>query len=357
MAFPADAIDVVDLRALADGGFVRESLYKTVFFLQTVADTPLTNLIGTDTIDSDKHEWSFDDVRVPSTSNAKIAGDDPASPKAATGSRVQNRAQICDGYLTVSSTARASATLGNGDQLAYETHKEIMAIRQDVEAIALTHQASVVGNNSNTAQKTAGLSAWFATNDSLGSGGVSGGYNTSTHVVDAPTVGVGRALSWAYVTAQLLAVYLKRANTQVLMSTPALIQGLNTAIVAATIKTATPQATMSANSPPAAQTGQGWYSGIISDFGFQITFIPNRTQPTYTGGGTSSNVATCVDVFLLDPQRIALAYLVGYNVVDLGKKSALHDDRHIAVEWMTKPFREDAQAVIRDIKPSTAVTA
>lgn len=357
MAFPSDAIDVVDLRALTDGGFVRESLYRTVFFLQTVADTPFTNLVGNDTIDSDKHEWTFDDVRAISTTNAKVAGADPASPKAATGSRVINRAQISDGYLAVSSTAKQSATMGNGDQMAYETHKELMAIRQDVEAIALTHQASVVGDNNTTAQKTAGLSAWIATNDDFGTGGASGGYNTSTHVVDAPTVGVGRALSWAKVTAQLLNLFLKRADTSIAMTTGALVQGINTAIVAGTIKVATPQATMSANNPPAAQTGQGWFSGIISDFGFQITFVPNRSQQSYTGGGTSSNVVTCVDLFLLDVSRIAMAYLEGYNVVDLGKKSALRDERHIAVQWMTKPYREDAQAVIRDLKPSTAVTA
>jgi Family of unknown function (DUF5309) len=357
MAFPADAIDVVDLRALTDGGFVRESLYRTVFWLQTMADTPFTNLVGNDTIDSDKHEWTFDDVRAISTSNAKIAGDDPASPVAAAGHRVINRAQISTGYIAVSSTARASATQGNGDQLAYETHKELMAIRQDVEAIALTHQASVVGDNASTAQKTAGLSAWIATNDYLGSGGSSGGYNTSTHVVDAPTVGVGRALAWSVVTTALLALFNKRADTSIAMSTGALIQGINQAIVAGTIKVATPQATMSANNPPPAQTGQGWFSGIISDFGFQITFVPNRSQQAYTGGGTSSNVVSCVDLFLLDVSRIAMAYLVGYNVVDLGPKSALRTERHIAVEWMTKPYREDAQAVVRDLKASTAVTA
>ncbi len=47
MSFPGDAIDVVDLRALADGGFVLEDVYRKVFFLQTAPDTPFTNLIGT----------------------------------------------------------------------------------------------------------------------------------------------------------------------------------------------------------------------------------------------------------------------------------------------------------------------
>ncbi len=356
MAFPADAIDVVDLRALADGGFVREDVYRKVFFLQTIADTPFTNLIGTDECNTDKPEWTFDDIRTPSTSNAAIAGSNPSTFVAATGSRVHTRTQICRGALSVSSTARASALVGDMDQLMYETDKELKALRQDVEAIALTHQASVVGNNNNTAQKTGGFVAWLKTNTSSGTGGADGGYNTSTHVVDAPTVGVGRALSWAYVTAQLLAVYNARGNVRYLMSVPTLIQGINQKIVAGTIKVATPNANVSGTAP-AEQVGQGYFTGVISDFGFMITFMPNRTMQTYTGGGTSSNVKTCATVLLIDPDYVALAYNEGYKITDLGKTSGLHDDRDITVEWCVKPYREDAHAAIRDIDISAAVTA
>lgn len=356
MAFPSDAIDVVDLRALADGGFVREDLYRKVFFLQTVADTPFLNLVGTDSCNSDKTEWTFDDIRAASTLNAAVAGSNPASYRAATGTRVSNRAQIVRGAISVTSTARASQLAGNTDQLMYETDKELKGLRQDVEAIALSHQATVVGDNNSTAQKTGGFSAWLATNDSLGSGGASGGYNSSTHVVDAPTVGVGRALSWALVTAQLLNVYNKRGDVRYLMSTPALIQKLNQKIVDATIKVATPTANVSGTSQ-AAQVGQGWFTGVISDFGFMITFTPNRTQPTYTGGGTSSNVVTCADVFLIDPSQVAVAFHEGWEVVDLGRTSALRYDRDIKASFMVMPYREDAHAVIRDINPASAVTA
>lgn len=356
MAFPSDAIDVVDLRALADGGFVREDLYRKVFFLQTVADTPFTNLIGTDECNGDKPEWTFDDVRSPSTSNAAVAGSNPSTYRTATGSRVGTRTQICRGALSVTSTARQAALAGDMDQLMYETDKELKGLRQDVEAIALTHQASVVGDNNATAQKTAGFGAWLKTNTSFGSGGADGGYNTSTHVVDAPTVGVGRALSWALVTTQLLNVYNARGNVRYLMTVPTLIQGINQKIVAGTIKVATPTAQVSGTNP-AEQTGQGYFTGVISDFGFMLTFMPNRTQQTYTGGGTSSNVKTCATVYLIDPDYVALAYNEGYKITDLGKVSGLHDDRDITVEWCVKPYREDAHAAIRDIDISAAVTA
>lgn len=356
MAFPSDALDVVDLRALADGGFIREDVYRKTFFLQTVADTPFTNLIGTDPCNSDKTEWTFDDIRTPSTSNAAVAGSNPSTYRTATGSRVSNRSQIFRGALSVTSTARASQLAGNVEPLAFETNKELMALRQDVEATMLTHQASVVGDNNTTAQKTGGFSAWLATNDSLGAGGASGGYNTSTHVVDAPTVGVGRALSWALVTAQLLNCYNKRSNVQYLMSTPALIAGLNAAIVAGTVKVATPTATMPAGTPTN-QMGNAYFAGIISSFGTIIKFIPNRTQQTYTGGGTSSNVVSCVDVFLIDPQFVTIGYHEGYKVTDLGPTSGLRTDRDITVSACMMPRREDAHAVIRSINPSSAVTA
>lgn len=356
MALPADAIDVVDLRALADGGFVLEDVYRKVFFLQTVADTPFTNLVGTGPCKADKTEWTYDDHDTPGTGNVRVAGSDPGTWRSASGSRVANRAQINSESVVVSSTAQASALAGNVDQLAYETNKGMIALRQAIEYTALTHQASVIGDNSATAQKAGGFSAWLISNDSLGSGGAATGYNTTTHVVDAPTVGVGRALSWAFVTGQLLNVYNARGNVRYLMSTPQLIQGINQKIVDATIKVATPTANVS-GTDPASQVGQGWFTGVISDFGFMITFVPNRSQPTYTGGGTSSNVVTAADVFLIDPDYVELGYHEGYKVTDLGPTSGLNRKRDITASWTVMPRREDAHAVIRDINPASAVTA
>ncbi len=356
MALPGDAIDVVDLRALADGGLIREDLYRKVFWLQTVADTPFTNLIGTAPCNSDKTEWVFDSINAGSAGNVRVAGSDPTTFRTAGGSRVSNRAQINSQSLIVSSTAQASQLAGDTSPLAYETDKALKVLRQDVEFNALSHQAGVIGDNNTTAQKAGGFSAWLATNDSLGTGGVSGGYNTSTHIVDAPTVGVGRALSWALVTAQLLNVYNAYGNVRYLMTTPRLIQGINQKIVDATIKVATPTANVSGTTP-ADQIGQGWFTGVITDFGFILTFVPNRTMPTYAGGGTSSNVVTATDVLLIDPDQVQMGYHEGYNVTELGPTSGLSTKRDITVSWTVMPRREVAHAVIRDINPASAVTA
>lgn len=348
MAFPADALDVVDLRALADGGLVKEDLYRKVFFLQTASDTPFTNLIGVGQCNSDKTEWAFDNIAVPVLTNKHVAGSRPTTFIAATGSRVAARAQIFRKAISISSTAQASQLAGDIAPLAYETDKALKALRQDVEASFCSNLAGIVGDNNATAQQAAGFSSWVITNDSLGATGAALGYNTTTHIVDAPTFGTARALSWALVTGLLLGIYNSFGNVRYLMSTPALIQKLNQKITDGTIKVATPQANVTGNEP-AKQVGQGYFTGVISDFGFMLTFVPNRSQQTYNTGK--------VDVFLIDPDMVEAGYHEGYNVVELGKSSALSTERDIVVSATVLPRREAAHGVVRDIDPTLAVTA
>ena len=355
MSLPGDAVDVADLRALADGGTIREDVYRKIFFLQTAADTPFTNLIGTDTCESDKTEWVTDDIPSVNASNAVIEGSNPSSYQAASGTRVSNRTQESRRALSVTSRARNVGVVGSNDQLMFETDKALKALRQDVEAAAVSHQAGVIGVAASTAQKAGGFSAWVASNDSFGSGGASGGYNSSTHIVDAPTVGGQRALSWAYVTAQMLATYNSRGNVRYLMTTPQLQNGITASFVAGTIKGAVPSANIDGERG-IKQVGNGYFGGFISALGQLVMFVPNRTMQAYDDATTPTAVSV-VDVLLIDPDQVAMAYLDGYRVTDLGQTSGLRFDRDVTVEWTTKVYREDAHAVIRDINPASAVTA
>jgi hypothetical protein len=140
------------------------------------------------------------------------------------------------------------------------------------------------------------------------------------------------------------------------MSVPSLIQSINQKIVDATIKVATPNANVSGTNP-AEQVGQGYFTGVISDFGFMITFVPNRTMQTYTGGGTSSNVVTSASVLLIDPDQVQLGHHEGYKITDLGASSGLSKERDITVGFTVMPRREKAHAVIRDINVALAVAA
>src|SRR5262245_10091765 len=207
MAFPADAIDNADLKALAAGGVVNEDVLQKIWMLAEV-NTPFLDLIGTDVINQDYTEWTQDDLGSPSITNFRISGSDASSYQSATGTRVGNRTQINARTVAVSERAQNSSGIGGQGTLAYEIMKALQRVRQDVEAHSTGINASVADDGSATAGRSGGFSAWIATNDSVGGGaGASGGFNTGTKLVDARTPGTGRALSWAFITAQVLNIF------------------------------------------------------------------------------------------------------------------------------------------------------
>lgn len=357
MTFPADAIDNVDLKALATGGLVNEDVAQKIFRLSKVM-TPFQDAIGVGSCEQDFTEWTFEELGSASTSKVRIQGSNPSTYESAGGTRVGNRTQINARTLNVSSTARKSSTIGMGDYLAYKTALEMQRIRQDIERHVCSHQASVADNNNNTAGKAGGFSAWLTSNDSLGTGGASGGYNTTTSIVDAPTVGVARQLAWAtMVGAMNLAAFDAFGNPSQLISNSQLMQGINQKIVDGTIKTTVARANVPGDGGRAIpQTAQGYFQVIVNDFGVAQTLVPNRLMPTYTGGGTSSNVATAVDLLGLDPERAAMCYLDGYRNTPI-TTSGLNFTRDLTVQWTLRVDNEAAHFVVRDLLPGTAPAA
>lgn len=357
MAFPGDAIDNVDLKALATGGLVNEDVAQRIFRLSQVM-TPFQDAIGTGVAKQDFTEWAFEELGSADTTLVRVHGSNPSTYQTAGGTRVGNRTQINARTISVSSTARNSDTLGTGDYLTYKTALEMQRVRQDIEATVTSHQASVADDNSSTAGKAGGFSAWITTNDALGTGGASGGYNTTTNIVDAPTVGVGRQLTYAaYIGAQNLGAFNNFGNPSIIMTNATLMQGINQAIVAGTVKATAARANIPGDGGMAInQAAQGYFQVIVNDFGVAQTFVPNRLQATYTGGGTSSNVVSCIDVLGIDPARAAMLYLDGYRVTPI-VTSGLNYTRDITVQWSLRVDNEAAHWVVRDINPSTAVAA
>jgi hypothetical protein len=357
MSFPGDAIDNVDLKAITAGGLVNEDVAARIFQLSFL-ETPFQDLIGTDSCNQDYTEWVSDELGSPSTSKYRVSGSDASSYETATGARVGNITQINARTIAVSERAQNSSTIGRGNELAYQTMLAMQRVRQDVEAHVTSHQASVADDNVSTAGKAGGFSAFIATNDALGVGGSSGGFNTTTKIVDAPTVGVGRALAWvSMIGAQVLNVFNAYGNVRYLMTTPTLVNGINAKLVDGTIKATAAHANIPGDGGRAIpQTAQAYFQVIITAFGTSLTIVPNRLMQTYTGGGTSSNVTSNVDVLGIDPERAAMAYLDGYKVKDLAK-NGLSDRRDITVDWTLKVYNEKAHFVIRDINPASTVLA
>jgi len=345
-------LDAADLAAaLAAPGLIREDVMDTVYNLDEGIPTPLTDMVRSGSHSNPYSEWTEDDLTAVDITNAVVDGADASGNDTSVGLRVGNRQQISDKTVRISHVSEAIDSIGSVGRMAYQTAKRLMELRRDVEAIAVGRQASVVDNGDDTAGKTAGLASWIATNADVGAGaGAVGGFNTSTKIVDAPTAGTVRALTWANVRSRLEEVYNAGGYPSVLMSIPTTIKAINTFLFGSggDPYRAAPTANVQGVSP-ATQAAQGWITVVLSDFGISLSLVDNRLQQKY-------NTATATDVFILDPAYLGLSYLGGYRNDVLGKTG--HSDmRMLSVNWMTKCFREDAHALIADIDFTAAVTA
>ena len=350
MAFPSDAIDNVDLKALLAGGLVNEDVLQRIIRLSEVT-SPLQDMIGTDAANQDYTEWVQDDLGAPSLTKFRISGSDASSYEVATGARVGNRTQINARTIAVSERAQNSSTVGRADEMAYQTMLAIQRVRQDVEAHMVSNQASVADDNNATAGKAGGLSAWIVTATSVGATGANGGFNTGTKLVVAPTFGTARALSFAFITGLITTIYGNFGNPTVLMTNAALTAGINTFLNSASAAglRANPVANISGDGGKVNQTAQGYFQVVVTAFGYALTITPNRMLQTYNG-------ATAIDVLLIDPSRLATLLLDGYKVKPLAKQG-LSDRADITVDWTLRVDNEKAHGVVRDILPGSTVTA
>lgn len=350
-------LDAANLAAaLAAPGLIREDVIETVYNLDEGIPTPLTDAVRSDSFSNLYSEWTEDDLTPPDTDNAVIDGADASGNDTKLGIRVGNRAQLSDKVVRISDAAEGVNSIGSVGKMAYQTARRLMDLRRDVEAIACGRQASVADNGTSTPGRTAGLAAWIKTNAYFGTNGAAGGFDTGTKVVDAPTPGESRALTWAMVRTALLAVYNRGGFPSMFMSVPGLIAAINTFLFSDAGKPfrAQPTANVGGTGGGATQTAQGYISVVLSDFGIALSLVDNRLQQVYDSGDTVP--VDVADAFILDPRYFGLSYLYGYRQKELGHVGH-SSNRLISTHWMTKCFREDAHALIADIDPTAAVTA
>lgn len=344
-------LDAANLAAaLAAPGLIREDVMEAVYNLDEGIPTPFTDMVRSTSHDNVYSEWTENDLNTVDITNAVVDGADASGNDTKIGTRKGNHSQLSDKVVRVSHAAEAVDSLGSMGRIAYQVSKRMMDLRRDLEAIATGRQASVARTDS-VAGKSAGLAAWIETNASFGATGAAGGFDTATKLVDAPTNGTIRALTWAMVRTQLLNVYNAGGFPSVFMSIPAVIAAVNTFLFGSggAPYRATPTANVGGTGGGTEQTAQGYISVVLSDFGIALSLVPNRLQQTY-------NSSTAADVFILDPRYLGMSYLYGYRQDELAKTGHA-DNRLLSVEWMTKVFREDAHALIADINHTAAVTA
>lgn len=345
-------LDSADLKAVKSGGLIREDAMNKIFDISRIP-LPFTDMIGDETAKNAYVEWTQDTLANPNLSNAVVDGSDASGNDTAVGRRVGNQHQISVKVVQVSYRADASNTIGRAKELAYQVMRRQQELRRDVEAIALSNQASVADDGNTTAGKVGGLPAWMVTNTSNGaSPGANGGFDSANNggkLVTARTAGVARALSEDTLRDIIESVYNQGGDPTVMMTTPKLIRRFSKYMLTSGSHVATIMADQGQSKKPA--TALGAVNVFVTDFG-TIKAVPNRLQQTYA----SSDAATCADVFILDPAYLSMCYLKGYQT-DVLAKTGLSEKRLMSVDWTLIVHTEKAHGRISDVNVASAMVA
>lgn len=320
----------------------REELADRIYQI-TPEETPLLGLIGRKPVVSTHPEWQTDTLASPDTANNQPEGDDWTYSAITPTTRVGNYTQISNKRIIISRTQDKNSKAGRKSELAREVAKKGVELRTDMEVICLSNQASLAGSgNGATNRKLGGLRAWLASNDDLGATGSSGGFNSSTSVVDAATNGTQRAFTKAILDSVILSTYNAGGNPNTLMVSPY-------------VKTVFSRIMDDADVVPLRMEVKGKNQATIvaaadmylSDFGL-ISVIPNR-QMARAGATIARNA------FLIDPKMISLGV---FDDIKLEKPAKTGDaeKRVLITEYTLLVSNEAAHGVAADLYGLTAST-
>lgn len=320
---------------------IREELADTISRI-TPEETPFLSLIGSVKVKTTHPEWQTDSLASPDTANNRPEGNDWSFDPVTATAKVGNYAQISDKTFIVSGTLEETDKAGRDSEIAYQTAKKGVELKIDQEAILLSNQASLAGSgNGATNRKLGSMRAWLATNDNMDGGGSSGGFNSSTNIVDAASNGTQRAFSKAILDSVILSTYNAGGTPTVFMCAPyvkTVFSGLLDAsdIVPSQKNVTSGQATLVA----AADMYQ-------SDFGL-ISVVPNR-QMARAGAAVARNA------YLITPNMVKLGIFRDYRV-EKPAKTGDAEKRVLLTEYTLVMKNEAAHGVAADLYGLTSGT-
>jgi hypothetical protein len=340
-------LDSAELKAVKAGGLIREDVMNKIFDISKIP-LPFTDMIGSTTAKQEYIEWTTDELAQPNVANAVIDGSDITGNDAKTGERVGNHHQISIKAVQVSYRADASDTIGRAKELAYQLMRRQQELRRDVEAIALSNQASVADNGTTVAGKVGGLPSWLKTN-AIGS--ASQGFNLDTKLTVAATAGTAAALKEADLRTVIQKVYEEGGDVSVMMSVPGIIAKFSEYMIKSKGATAQihTEGSVDRTEPVVAL---GSVNVFVTDFG-TIRAVPNRLQQLFDDG-TAQTPKKAAAVFILDPQYLSLCYLKGYQTDELAK-TGLSEKRVMSVDWSLIVHTEKAHGMIYGVDPTAAM--
>jgi uncharacterized protein DUF5309 len=338
-------LDSADLKAVAAGGLIREDVMNKIWDISNFP-LPLTDMIGTETISQEYHEWTTDQLAAPNLNNKVVDGaDQDTVNNTATGARLGNHCQISTKVVQVSERANNSDTIGFARTLAYQISQRQKELRRDVEASSLSGHGSVQDDGSAVAGQSAGIPAFLNTNNNMGATGSVPGFQNGTKLITAITQGTKRGLTETIIRDMCQKIYQLGGNPSVMMSVPSVIRKFSEYCFTSSARIATLMSDTGQSETPS--TAKGTVNVFVTDFGVTLELIPNRIM---------QDVGTQVaNALILDPPTLSLGYLIGYQTEPLAKKG-LSDIRMMSVDWQVIVHADDANGLIGDIDYTVAVT-
>jgi len=317
----------------------REDLADLIDII-TPEETPLYSMLSSEKADAVKVEW-LTDINATPAENAKIEGDVYSYTATSQAVRIANYCQIFTKSVIVSETQEVVKKAGKSSEQSYQKAKMGAEIKTDIERSFVGNNASVAGAVG-TARQSAGLRAFLATNDLMGVGGSSGGFQTGTGLVNAASNGTQRAFTTVLMDDAINAGYNSGGSIKIAMGSPYIKRVFSTFMSDANI------AQLRTNVASKAATIVGAVDSYLSDFGL-IDFVPNR-QMAIIGASHARNV------FFIDPAKVEKSVL---RPIKEDKDVARTSDGTPIVmigEMCLKVKNEAAHAVVADVFGMTAAS-
>ena len=298
---------------------IREDLVDVIYNISP-EDTPILSAIPRTAAKSTKHEWQLDALATPAT-NAVIEGDDATIDATTATTRAFNYCQISDKVIALSGTQSAVDAAGRADEMAYQIAKKSKELKKDMEFDIIEPNIQVAGS-ATAARELGSIPTWIKTN---GDAGTSGSLSTGSGT-DLPGSGTDRDLTEAILKTVIKEVYVSGGEMDMLVCPPSVkqvISGFN--------------ANTTRFGPAGDKTEYAAIDVYSSDFG-DLRIVPNRVMAT----------TDAKDVFILQRDMLAAAYLRDFQIQDLAKTGD-SEKKQLLVEYTLEVRNEAAHGIILDI--------
>ena len=290
----------------------REDLTDVIYRISPTT-TPVLSMASKAKATNTLHEWQTQDLAA-AASNAQAEGDDATNKTVTATVRLTNRTQIATKAVQVSGTQRNMNPAGRKDELAYQMSLASLELKRDME-YGLTRNDVLA----TSPRKSRGLPGWIVDNYNKASDTTLASYTGNT----ARTKGTTRAFTETALKDVLQQIYTAGGEPDTIMMGPAAKQ---------TFSSFTGNATRLDKSEDAKL-----YASVevyVGDFG-EITATPNRFMDTS-------------DVFVLQSDKLAIAYLRPFSTQELAKTGD-SDRQMIVVEYTLECRAPKAHGAVFDV--------